>query len=73
MKPASPVPAWAVVVRSHRSEWIHWHTVKQTRAEAWEAFCNGYAAWDRPELEKQRRAGRYRLARVTVALEVPRG
>lgn len=72
MKPANPVRAWAVVVRSQRSEWIDWGTIGRTRAGSWAQFRDNFLESARPELEKQRRAGRYRLARVTIALEEQR-
>lgn len=63
MKPA-PVILWAVIVRSKRSEWIHHGTLRQTRKDAWQAFCESWG--NRPALEWERKAGRYRLARVVV-------
>ena len=66
-KPATPITMWAAVrIASSpgRRDWIHYHTVARTRAEARKLYC---AMWDE---EYQRRAlAEVRFQRVVVSLE----
>lgn len=65
MKLASIV-LWAVIVRSQRSEWIHYPSLRHRRKDVWEAFCDGWLSESRPALEMALKIGKYRLARVVV-------
>lgn len=58
------IDMWAVIVRSKRSEWIHWPTIARTRREAWEK----YEAHCPPayQAEQDLKKKKVRLARVTV-------
>ncbi|WP_428383673.1 hypothetical protein [Nevskia ramosa] len=70
MKPARPLQVWATVVVNKRSEWIVWSSVRRTRSESWQAAKNYlYDPKYFALADKRRKAGEYRLSRITVALE----
>lgn len=66
MRAPTPLQMWSVVVCAKRSEWINWSTIASTRRGAWKKFLDLWLPDHRAMLEKGRKAGRYRLARVTI-------
>lgn len=64
MSPARPVAMWAAVVRSTRTEWIHYLTIRRTRAEARAAYLEQWEPEYRPKALKN-----VRFAKVVISLE----
>lgn len=64
MRKPHPIRMWAVIIKSHRSEWIHWETVAPTRKGARDRYDT---IWSNPgRVQIMLKEGRIRLARVTV-------
>jgi len=67
MKSPLPITMWAVIVKSARSQWIHWTTLDRTRKGAWEKYKAEWLPEYRHRCEEEKRTGKVRLARVDVA------
>lgn len=73
LKPAAPISVWAVVVVGKRTEWILWPSVARTRKESWAAArAYLFSPEHVTKAEAERRSGRFRVERVTVALKAPK-
>lgn len=65
---ASPILMWAVIVRSQKSEWIHYETVHRLRREAYGKYEERHT----PEIAlRDFNSGRIRMARVAISLLQP--
>ena len=62
----APLSMWAVIVRSQRTEWIHWQTIARTRREAWDKYKEGWLPEHQQQCESELRSGMVRLSRVIV-------
>lgn len=66
MKTALPITLWAVIVKSKRSEWIHYETIARTKRKAWRKYQE---QWNPDYLHlatAELAVGRVRLSRVKV-------
>ncbi len=58
---------WTVIVKSKRSEWIHWMTIGRTKLAAWTKYLEQWMPEHQQQCQKDRQAGKVRLARVRIA------
>ena len=68
MKRASPTIAWAVIVKSTRSEWINHFTIRYSKADARRAYKSQWREEYREQAEKDFQTGAARLAKITISL-----
>jgi hypothetical protein len=69
---AKSISMWAVIVKSKRTEWIHWPTIRATRRDTRLAYEDEYIFGDsgdecRERFEARLKSGQVRLARVTIS------
>ncbi len=68
MRSASPLQMWAVIIRTKRTEWIHWHTIRMTRKGAWEAYLQSWIPEHHDQCRRDRKSGKIRLAKITASM-----
>lgn len=66
----SPMRMWAVIVVNPRCDWIHYSSIARTRRAAWGSFLHLWSPHAHAARLADLKAGRYRLARVTVTEDV---
>lgn len=73
MKPSAPITLWAIEIRSARSWWINYATIKRTRKQAIAAYKANfsYPALGEEVWSKSYAAGDIRPVRVTVEVARP--
>lgn len=60
---------WAVIVRSKRSEWIHWRTISRTRQGAMDHYKKEWNPEYQNRANDELKSNKIRLAKVVVSEE----
>lgn len=64
----APARVWVVVVHSKRSSWIHVHTARRLKRDAWDAYLAQWNPEYRYRAWEERKSGKISLERAGLNL-----